>query len=85
MMYVRLLQHNPAAAARVVGCDKESVTNFSESAALSDKFVEQIFKEFNTLSAGPQGICHTRSFTSRLHLEHFLRDELGSGFSDKTA
>jgi hypothetical protein len=50
MMYARLLQHDPEAAARVVGCSKETIANFSESAAFGDKYAEQIFKEFNTLS-----------------------------------
>lgn len=51
MMYARLLHHDPEAAARVVGCAKETITNFSDGASLGvDKYAEQIFKEFNTLS-----------------------------------
>ena len=50
MMYARILQHDPEAAARVVGCDKETISYFTENAAFADKYSEQIFDEFNTLS-----------------------------------
>ena len=50
-MYARLLQHDPEAAARVVGCEKEAVSHFSDGAhATTERFAEQIFDEFNTLS-----------------------------------
>ena len=50
-MYVRLLQHDPEAAARVVGCEKEAVSHFSDGAhATTERFADQIFDEFNTLS-----------------------------------
>ena len=50
-MYARLLQHDPEAAARVVGCEKEAVSHFSDGAhATTERFADQIFDEFNTLS-----------------------------------
>ena len=50
-MYARLLRHDPEAAARVVGCEKEAVAHFSDGAhATTERFAEQIFDEFNTLS-----------------------------------
>ena len=50
LMYARLLHKDPEAASRVIAGYKESVANFSDGAGFADKFGEQIFDEFNSLS-----------------------------------
>ena len=50
LMYARLLHQDPEAASRVIAGYKESVANFSDGAGFADKFGEQIFDEFNSLS-----------------------------------
>jgi vesicle coat complex subunit len=49
MMYARLLRHDPAAAGRVIGCEKATINRFTDIDS-ADKHSETIFSEFNTLS-----------------------------------
>mmetsp|Transcript_4046 Transcript_4046/g.7442 ORF Transcript_4046/g.7442 Transcript_4046/m.7442 type:complete len:796 (-) Transcript_4046:152-2539(-) len=49
LLYYRLLQHDPHEAARIVNCEKVKVQNFAE--ADEHEIKDQIFEEFNSLSA----------------------------------
>mmetsp|Transcript_36838 Transcript_36838/g.59748 ORF Transcript_36838/g.59748 Transcript_36838/m.59748 type:complete len:705 (+) Transcript_36838:89-2203(+) len=49
LFYYRLLRHDPHEAARIVNCEKVKVSNFAE--AEDHEIRDQIFEEFNSLSA----------------------------------